>query len=151
MSDDPSFRVPSTSGRQPEGDGTLPLPQQLRLRRVELGLAQGAFFAEVVEFVELVGGGGGRLLADVFVEVGFGVGLGFDRPVAHAVATGDQVDERREERDEDQEDDPDPLRPARHLVVPEEVADDRDEDPDPGDEQEYLEDQQEQVAEVDIR
>ena len=91
-----------------------------------------------------------RLFAHVGVEMLFRLGLRLDRPVAHAAAAGDQVDERGQERDEDEEQHPCRLGPTRELVVAEEVGEDRDQDPDPDHEEEDLEGDEKRFAEVDV-
>src|ERR1700753_4115631 len=57
--------------------------QQFFLRAVVLGLGQGAFLHEFVQFVEFVGGGDVSGGADVAVGLMFGFRLGAQLPFAH--------------------------------------------------------------------
>jgi hypothetical protein len=100
--------------------------ERLGLELVVLGLADGAAVEERLGLRDLVGRARG---AGGLADVGVGRRLVLLRlllgALGHAVASGDQVDQRGEERHEDQEDDPHRLPPAAELVIAEQVSDDR--------------------------
>src|SRR6185295_1301047 len=88
------------------------LCQQFGLCFLELLSADRALVLQLAQLVQFVRGRAVGLFADVGVHVLLCLRLCLDRSVAHPLATGDQVDQRRYEGDEDEEEHPGSLCPA---------------------------------------